>query len=178
MTGQPAASSRKRCVLRCVSTSEDRFFAAVADRALVRPSLRCIVVRNGHVLVQRPADSSPGTSYAFIGGEYETGDTFDSRVRAEFEEETNAKVLEWHYLFVVENLFRHGGSKIHALEHYVEVTIDRTDVASREGHLVQEWLPMDALATADLRPYAVRDLLASGRQHEVRHLVVNGWSED
>jgi hypothetical protein len=32
------------------------------------------------LLVQRPTDS-PGSNYAFIGGEYEIGDTFDLRIR-------------------------------------------------------------------------------------------------
>ncbi|TDO27659.1 hypothetical protein EV643_15515 [Kribbella sp. VKM Ac-2527] len=56
-------------------------------------------------------------------------------------------------------------------------TLDSTEVESREGHLVQEWLPLGAVAAADLRPFAVRDVLANVRYEQVRHLVVDGWPE-
>lgn len=64
---------------------------------------------------------------------------------------------------VVENLFVHADHRIHALEHDVLATLDTSEVTSREGHLVEEWLPLRAVATADLRPFAVRDVLANGR---------------
>ncbi|WP_157987723.1 NUDIX domain-containing protein [Jiangella endophytica] len=160
-----------------MSEREDRFFAAVAARHLVRPSVRAIVVHDSSVLVQRPADSAPGGNYAFIGGEYEAGDTFESRLRQEIEEETTACLVSWRYLFVVENRFVHAGRRIHALEHYVWATLDTIEVKSREGHIVQEWLPLDTLGSVDLRPFAVRDVLANGHLEQVRHLVVDGWSE-
>jgi ADP-ribose pyrophosphatase YjhB (NUDIX family) len=160
-----------------MSEVEDRIFAAVAARNLVRPSVRAIILRDGNILVQRPADSAPGGSYAFIGGEYEIGDTFESRLRRELEEETTARLMTWRYLFVVENLFVHAGHRIHALEHYVLATIETTDVQSREGHLVQEWLPLHSAADVDLRPFAVRDLLANDRYEQVRHVVVDGWRD-
>ena len=158
-----------------MADSEAHFFAAVAARTLIRPSVRCIIVNDGKVLVQRPADSIPGGGYAFIGGAYEIGDTFEARSRAEIEEETNARLVEWRYLFVVENLFVCAGHQIHGLEHYAEAKIDRTDVVSKEGHLIQEWLPLRTLHTVDLRPHVVRDVLCSGRLYEVRHLVAQEW---
>jgi ADP-ribose pyrophosphatase YjhB (NUDIX family) len=159
-----------------VSDIEDQFFTAIAARGLVRPSLRAIIIDNSRVLVQRPAGSSPGGSYAFIGGEYEIGDTFESRLRQEIEEETTARLVSWRYLFVVENRFAHAGHRIHALEHYLLAVLDTEDVKSRDGKLVQEWRPLPAVAAADLRAFAVRDLLANGRYKHVRHLVVDGWT--
>lgn len=158
-----------------MSESERRFFAAVAARDVVRPSVRALVVHDGSVLVQRPADAAPGGNYAFIGGEYEVGDTFESRLRREIEEETTAHLVSWRYLFVVENLFVNDGHRIHALEHYLLTGLDTTDVKSREAHLVQEWLPLSELAAADLRPSVVRDLLAEGRHEQVHHLMADGW---
>jgi 8-oxo-dGTP pyrophosphatase MutT (NUDIX family) len=113
------------------------------------------------------------SAYAFIGGEYEHGDTFEDRIRREFEEETNARVLSWSYLFVVENQFLWNSVLIHGLEHYLEVAIDRMDVESRENHLTQAWLPLDRLRDFDLRPAPVRDAVASGRFRTLRHLVVS-----
>ncbi|HWC31138.1 MAG TPA: NUDIX domain-containing protein [Dehalococcoidia bacterium] len=152
-------------------TSQDQFCKAVVSRRLVRPSVRAIVVRDRMTLVQKPSDE-PSASYAFIGGEYEYGDTIESRIRREFEEETNARVLSWSYLFVVENHFLWEGALMHGLEHYVEVTLDRTDVEPGVDHLQQHWLPLNRLGQFDLRPEPVRDALASGQFRAIRHLLV------
>ena len=160
------------------SASEQRFFDTIADREVVRPAIRSIIYSEDgeRVLVQRPRDIKPGTNYAFIGGEYEPGDTFESRLRREIDEETNAIVVDWAYLFVVENLFVAGDKRIHALEHYVSAKIDREDVESRESHLLQEWVAVRDLPNVQLRPFAVRDLLGSPSElAATRCLTVNGW---
>jgi ADP-ribose pyrophosphatase YjhB (NUDIX family) len=150
---------------------ESVFYEAVASRNIPRIRVAAIIIYEGHLLAQRPADD-PTACYALIGGEYEMGDTFESRVRAEIEEETSAKVLTTEYRFVVENRFRYHGNLIQAAEHYLEVTIDRTNVASRESHLSQHWLPLANLMDIDLRPTVVRDVIAHGIHRTVHHLGV------
>ncbi|MFL6253650.1 MAG: NUDIX domain-containing protein [Pyrinomonadaceae bacterium] len=150
---------------------QTELFQAVAGRNIVRVRVAAIVVANSQVLVQRPADE-PTSCYGFIGGEYEVGDTFEMRIRREFEEETTARVVAWRYLFVVENRFKVNGDTFQGLEHYLEVTLDRRNVESREAHLSQHWLPLARLQDYDLRPHVVRDVLASGNLHNVSHLTV------
>ena len=58
----------------------------------MRPRVAGIVVADHKLLVQQPNDD-PNACYAFVGGEYEVGDTLESRLRAEFEEETTASVV-------------------------------------------------------------------------------------
>lgn len=154
-----------------VTTSEDLFFAAVAARRLVRPSVRAIVCGDGAFLVQQPTDQ-PDASFAFIGGEYELGDTFEDRLRREFEEETNARVVRTDYRFVVENRFLWKEQVIQTLEHYFEVELDRSDIASREPELRQVWLPYQVFAEADVRPAVVRDALLSHTWRSLRRLAV------
>ena len=144
-----------------MASSQDQFFQAVASRRIPRIRIAGIVVDENKVLVQQPADN-PNACLAFIGGEYEIGDTFESRLRMEFEEETNACVVECRYLFCVENHFRFKDEIIQQAEHFFLVTLDRSDISSRERHLKQFWLDLADLATADLRPYAVRDSIARG----------------
>jgi 8-oxo-dGTP pyrophosphatase MutT (NUDIX family) len=151
--------------------TEDRFFATIAARKLVRPSVRAIVRSECGFLVQRPADEPTG-HFAFIGGEYELGDTFEERIRREFEEETSAGVTGATYRFVVENRFFFQGSLIQTIEHYLEVELDRGDLRSREPHLTQHWLRSDAFAAADIRPRIVRDALLGEDWRSIRHLVV------
>lgn len=153
-----------------VESSQDRFFQAVATRQIPRVRVAGIVVEDGKVLVQQPADD-PSSCYAFIGGEYEIGDTFESRLRKEFEEETNARVRQARYLFCVENHFRYRGQLIQQAEHYFLVSLDRHDVVSNEKHLKQHWLPLETLASVDLRPVVVRDAVACGSYLTDRHLI-------
>lgn len=150
---------------------QTEFLQTVAKRNIVRVRVAAIVVADGKVLVQRPTDD-PSSCYAFIGGEYEVGDTFETRIRRELEEETTAIVLGWRYLFVVENRFTVGGDTVHGLDHFLEVTLDRQNIESREPHLSQHWLPLDQLRDYDLRPHVVRDVLASGNLRNVSHLTV------
>lgn len=151
-------------------SNERAFFESVAARGGVRIRVAGIVVAGDRVLVQRPSDD-PGACHAFVGGEYEWGDTFESRLIREFEEETTARVVRCAYRFVVEHRFEVGGRPIHALEHYLEAEIDRVDVSSREAGLTFCWLPLGRLGDYDLRPHVVRDAVASGVWRTVRHLV-------
>ncbi len=150
--------------------SQDQFFLAVASRRIPRIRIAGIVVADDAVLVQRPADE-PHSCYAFIGGEYEVGDTFETRLRREFEEETNATLLEARYLFCVENHFHYSGNLIQQAEHYFLAKLDTNDVVSREPHLTQQWLPLAEFAKADVRPIAVRDAVADGSYLTKRHIV-------
>jgi ADP-ribose pyrophosphatase YjhB (NUDIX family) len=150
---------------------EQEFFNSPESRNVVRVSVRAVVLSKGRALVQKPTDD-PNACYAFIGGGYEVGDTLVSRLRQEFEEETNAKIVDCQYLFVVENRGRVNGKLVQSLEHYFAVILDRKDIESGERHLAQRWLPISSLKDYDLRPWIVRDVIAEGRLHSVRHLVV------
>lgn len=152
-------------------TSEDIFFSAVVSRRLIRPAVRAIVRAHQGFLVQRPIDSTEG-HYAFIGGEYELGDSFEGRIRKEFEEETTARVVRADYRFVVENRFLWRGELVQTLEHYFEVELDRTEIKSREPNLEQIWLNHNEFAHADVRPAVVQDILVKGDFRSVRHLKV------
>ncbi|MEO0821781.1 MAG: NUDIX domain-containing protein [Pseudomonadota bacterium] len=144
-----------------MGSRQDAFFEAVASRQIPRIRIAGLVVQDGAVLVQRPADE-PGSFFAFVGGEYEVGDTFESRLRTEFEEETNARVVEARYLFCVENHFVYKAKRFQQAEHFFLVTLDRREVESREAHLEQHWLPLRTIGDVDLRPTVVRDALATG----------------
>jgi ADP-ribose pyrophosphatase YjhB (NUDIX family) len=133
----------------------------VASRRIPRIRIAGIVMDENRLLVPQPADD-PNACLAFIGGEYEIDDTFESRLRKEFEEETNARVIACRYLFCVENHFRFEGETIQQAEHFFLVKLDRGDVSSREPHLKQFWLDFADLATADLRPHVVRDSVVRG----------------
>lgn len=147
----------------------DAYFSKIAATGAVRVRAVALAIRDGRVLAQQAADD-PSSFYAFPGGGYEPGDSFESRVAAEIAEETTARVVSAEYGFVVENRFAYAGRPIHLLEHYVFVELDRTELQSREAHLVFDWLPLDRLAAFDLRPHAVRDRLTAPDLRAIRRL--------
>jgi ADP-ribose pyrophosphatase YjhB (NUDIX family) len=106
-----------------IVSREQEFFAIMASRNVVRVSVRAVVLCKGRVLVQKPT-GDPRACYAFIGGGYEVGDTFVSRLRQEFEEESNAKVVDCQYLFVVEYQGRVSWGMWQAVDHYFAVILD------------------------------------------------------
>jgi 8-oxo-dGTP pyrophosphatase MutT (NUDIX family) len=101
------------------------------------------------------------------------GDTFEARLRKEFEEETSARVTRAEYRFVVENRFLYRGELVHSLEHYFEVELDRDEVTSNESNLEQIWLAKERFADADVRPIVVRDSIVSGDWRNIRHLTIS-----
>ena len=153
-----------------MSFSQDSFFEAVASRNIPRIRVAGIVMDSAALLVQRPADQ-PDAAFAFIGGEYEAGDTLESRLNREFEEETNARLQASRYLFCVENRFRYKNSVIQQVEHYFGVDLDRRDVESRETHLSQHWIALAELGAIDLRPRVVRDAILDGSYLSARHMI-------
>jgi ADP-ribose pyrophosphatase YjhB (NUDIX family) len=152
-----------------MDSKQDQFFRAVASRRIPRIRVAGVVIDGASTLVQQPTDD-PASCYAFIGGEYEVGDTFETRLRREFEEETNARIVECRYLFCVENYFRYKDDLIQQAEHFFLVKLDRRDVISREAHLKQSWLPLSDLPNIDLRPHVVRTSLVTGTYLTDRYL--------
>ncbi|GAA5118997.1 hypothetical protein GCM10025762_36230 [Haloechinothrix salitolerans] len=66
-----------------------------------------------------------------------------------------------HFVGAVENGYIEDGTARHEINLIFEVTITDTDAISREDHLEFHWLPFDQLAQADVRPYALKDALAT-----------------
>jgi ADP-ribose pyrophosphatase YjhB (NUDIX family) len=153
-----------------VTFDQDQFFQAVASRRIPRIRIAGIVAVDGKLLVQRPRGDA-NSCFAFIGGEYEIGDTFESRLRKEFEEETNARVVDARYLFCVESRYRHKGNVVQQVDHFFSVDLDRQDVVGREAHLEQIWLPLSDLPGIDLQPTVVRDAICDGSHTRLRHLM-------
>jgi len=139
---------------------------------MIEITVRSIILSKGRLLVQKGLDD-PSGCYAFIGGHYELGDTLVGRLKREFEEETTARVVDCTYLFVVERQAVVDGKLTQSVDHFFQVTLDREDVESQESHLSQHWLPVSDLRDYyDLRPRTIRDVIADGRLHAVRHLVL------
>ncbi len=117
---------------------------------------RAVVRRGGRVLLAR----SLGASWWFLpGGHVEPDEDVVTALVRELFEELGTEARVGRRLAVVENSYRDDDAAHHELNHVFEVTLAAEEPVSRESHLEFRWLPRDELATADVRPEAVKQLL-------------------
>ncbi|MGN0778953.1 MAG: NUDIX hydrolase [Aristaeellaceae bacterium] len=133
-----------------------------------------ILVRDGHVLLQRP-DNDEG--YAVIGGHVAALETAEDALRREYMEELHAPVAVGPLMAVGENFFPWGQRPCHQLHLYFAVTLlDDTAIPLRgtfHGYdelggerigLNFTWVPLTELANLTVYPPQMvqRILCASG----------------
>jgi len=154
-----------------IVTSTDHILRELAKERRVRVRVAGICIDQERLLVQRAADE-PAGAMGLPGGGLQLGATLEQQLAREFSEETTAELIAAAYLFVVEHSFRTASGEFHhSIEHYFDGQLDRQDVRSRESHLIFDWLPIESLSTADLRPRVVRDVIVSGNMGDTRHFV-------
>ena len=155
-------------------TDDNNYFVWLGKGGQIRTSARAIIFdqRREQILVEKNIEIH-NPFYNFIGGGVEVGETLIKCIERELSEETNAGISEARYLFVVENFIIYEGEVRHGLEHYFEVSLDRSDIVATNPGLLYEWIPIYKLAQVDLRPAIVRDCINDGSYQYVRHLVSN-----
>lgn len=153
-------------------TDDYTFFRWMVESHQIRPSARAIVVdpSSGRFLVEK--NSGARERYLnFLGGGVELGETLEVCLKREIQEETNARIVQIDFLFVVENFITFKGDITHGLEHYFEVELDRADVKSTVEGIEFLWIAQNDLAGVDLRPHVVRDAISRGTYRSERHLI-------
>ncbi len=119
---------------------------------------RAVVRRRDRVLVARDR----GASWWFLpGGHVEPREPAEAALLREMAEEIGVAAVVGRLLGVVEHGYQAGGPR-HEVNLVFEVAVPDGDVHSREEHLTFEWLALDDVATADLRPSAMRELVLGG----------------
>ena len=107
----------------------------------------------------------------FPGGGLELGESIEQCISREMIEEIGIPILDFKFLFLVENFIPFDGEYLHGIELYCEVKLGTDDVdAQIEGYDFY-WLAVDNLSDADLKPIIVRDLIVDGTYRNIRHLV-------
>jgi len=107
----------------------------------------------------------------FPGGGLELGESIEQCISREMIEEIGIPILDFKFLFLVENFIPFDGEYLHGIELYCEVKLGTDDVdAQIEGYDFY-WLAVDNLSDADLRPIIVRDRIVDGTFRNIRHLV-------
>ena len=99
------------------------------------------------------------------------GDTFETCIRAEYDQELGGRLSYIGCLFVLENRFRSPKGRVHMWS-----TTSRSCSSGGARHprtaARLRVLPLGALQAHDVLPHVVPDALVDGTWRQVRHLIV------
>ncbi|MCJ7717781.1 MAG: NUDIX domain-containing protein [Anaerolineales bacterium] len=148
------------------------FFRSIRDKKQHRPGGRAIIFDSTrqYILVERNLGAHENYDN-FPGGGLELGETLQECISREMKEEIGATVLDFEFLFLVENFILFEGEYLHGLELYCEVRLESDEVESQEEGYECLWIEVASLCGVDLRPHIVRDRIIDGTYRDVRHLV-------
>jgi mutator protein MutT len=117
---------------------------------------RGVVVRDGRVLLMQEL----AVGYWFFpGGHVEAGETPEIALVRELREELDASAAVGERLGELENAW----DGHHEINHVFLVVIDVEDPVSQEPHLAAGWHRVEDLASVDVRPRALADLVQALR---------------
>lgn len=148
--------------------------AASVGAVRIRNRAVAVVRRDGWFLLHIFAGDD---FWSLPGGGVDPGETGADAIRRELAEELGLPAEIGPLICVAENFFVYRGRPKHEVGFYYDVTIPDLPgppqaLASREGHLSFRWFRDDELAGIDLKPVAVRDLIAGG-EAPLCHLIVS-----
>lgn len=120
--------------------------------------VRAIIERDGKILLVR----KPGKNYSFLpGGHTEHGESAKSALSREILEETGLKADVLEFLGVVEHYFETNNSFTHEVNLIFAVELTAAEVLSLEKHIEFFWHDIDDLASVNIQPYPLANLLTS-----------------
>lgn len=132
-----------------------------------RFTVRSLCFHNGSILLE--FQKRHPEVYYFPGGGLELGESFEECLQREYQEETNTKISQADYLFVVENIFVYEQKILHSVEHFYKVSLDTYDINSKSGAFVHEWISLDKMNNLDIRPKIVKKAILDGSWKTEKH---------
>lgn len=132
----------------------------MTDERLIGPSPRVygVAIRNQQVLLVRASNPQDGEELWWLpGGGVDWGESIDTALEREFEEETSL-VVDQRLLCTVydDTRARSNGEQVHTLRIIYLVTVQSGEIRHEaDGSTdLAEWVPLDSLHTRRLAPYA------------------------
>ena len=124
---------------------------------------RAVIRRDGQVLLCR----SLAEQWWFLpGGHAEPGERIEQALMREIAEELGTEAKIARLVAVVENCWSDDDGAHHELNLVFEAAIADVEPESRESHLEFRWLPLDQVATTEVRPAAIKSVFAAARSDQ------------
>ncbi len=119
-------------------------------------SARCIIVRDGRLLVQL---SRRGDFYRLPGGRVRPDETIIQALKRELREELGISISDdIGLVYIVESFYKRRTGLVHEIGFYF-LCHHNGDAAPREPHIRIEWLDPERLSNENFRPPALANLL-------------------
>lgn len=117
---------------------------------LFRVSARCVLLRDGMILVQL---SKHGDFYRLPGGRVRPEETVLQGLQRELREELGLEKLgDPDLLYIVESFYRRRSGIVHEIGFYFLCKPPEGEIRAKEEHLKIKWIPLDTLTPETLRP--------------------------
>lgn len=133
---------------------------------LFRVSARCVIIRDGKILLQL---SKKGDFYRLPGGRVKPEETIVQALSRELREELGIeKIEDPELVFIVESFYRRHSGVVHELGFYFLCDkIDTSNIVPKEDHLHIEWVPLEKISHDNLRPAALAPYIAKLRSRRL-----------
>jgi len=117
---------------------------------LFRVTARCLLLRDGHILVQL---SKHGDFYRLPGGRVRPEETILQGLQRELREELGLeKIGEPELVYIVESFYRRRSGIVHEIGFYFLCKAPEGEIKPKEEHLRIKWVPLDDITPDVLRP--------------------------
>ncbi|HIQ23828.1 MAG TPA: NUDIX domain-containing protein [Pyrodictium delaneyi] len=124
---------------------------------LFRVTARCIIMRDGLILVQL---SKKGDFYRLPGGRVRPEETVLQGLQRELREELGiSNISEAKLAFIVESFYRRRSGIVHEIGFYFICRLGDAEIKPREEHLKLRWVRPDELDVNNFRPSALAKYL-------------------
>ena len=148
------------------------FFRSIVDSGQHRPGGRAIIFDSTRQNILVEKNLGAREKYVnFPGGGIKLGETLQDCISREMKEEIGATMLNFEFLFLLENFFPFEGEYVGGIGLYCEVKLESDQVEAQEDDYEFLWIEVASLSGVDLRPAIVRDRIIDGTYRDVRHLV-------
>jgi 8-oxo-dGTP pyrophosphatase MutT (NUDIX family) len=118
---------------------------------LFRVTARCLLLRDGHILVQL---SKHGDFYRLPGGRVRPEETILQGLQRELREELGLeKIGDPELVYIVESFYRRRSGIVHEIGFYFLCRPGNgEEIKPKEEHLRIKWVPLDDITPEVLRP--------------------------
>ena len=144
----------------------------------IRNTVRAVIIRNGHILLQKKQDELNNIRFALPGGKQEVGETLEQALKRECKEELDSDITVGDILHVAD-FFKEKLIPEPLIKHQLEILFScqiAEDYLPKNGpkpdkhQIGVNWIALTDLSGIDMSPQFLYDILANLTPSETIYL--------